>query len=344
MARVSSHEGLGTVCIRGALFELHSFILFVDISVVGIFITEMAKQVGKKFTWVIKDFSSLQTERYRSVPVLIGDCKWYLSIDPTKVNSLYMGLKVADSKPLPSGWRRYVKLLLYVAKKSSGTLAILKDNHLWFDQKTLGWGFSTIVPLTELLDEKEGFLANGELMIVAEVEVHEVFDTYYCSEESEGANASMCEMKPCDILNQSQESIDVNGFQVLPSQVNYVKHVFERHPDVAVGFLSKNQHLRKTSMNFLLSIIETLCQSLQDLSNEDLVDADTALTYLKDVGFKVDWLESKLDEVKKKKEKEESSLALLMKLKQFSDLNALVEEEEAGLSVTRTPLSFDDVV
>lgn len=84
--------------------------------------------------------------------------------------------------------------------------------------------------------------------------------------------------------------------------------IFERHPDIAVGFRSKNQLLRKTSMNFLLNLIKTLCQSLQDLSTEDLEDTDIALTYLKDVGFEVDWLEWILDDVKEKKDKEQSSL------------------------------------
>ena len=105
-------------------------------------------------------------------------------------------------------------------------------------------------------------------------------------------------------------------------------------------------------MDFLLSLIDTLCQSLEDLSNEDLVEADIALTYLKDAGFKVDWLEKKLDIVKDKKEKEQSSLARLqemedslLKLKQkCSDLEALVEKEEAELSAIRTPSSFDDVI
>ncbi|KAJ4896132.1 TRAF-like family protein [Raphanus sativus] len=280
----------------------------------------MAKQVGKQFTWVIEDFS-LQTEVYFSDPILIGDCQWFLFINPKEdnVNSLYMGLEVADPESLPSGWRRY---------------------------KKLSFGSSTNVPLTKLLDEKEGFQVDGELMIVAEVEVHQVVGTYDCSEESEEAYESF------DILNETQEYIDVNGFQVLPSQVEFARCIFERHPDIAVGFRSKNQLLRKTSMNFLLNLIETLGQSLQDLSSEDLEDADIALTDLKDVGFEVKWLESILDDVKEKKEKEESSLVrlremddTLLKLKQkCSDLDALVKEEKAELSATRTPLSYYDVV
>ncbi|KAL0714707.1 hypothetical protein Bca4012_021686 [Brassica carinata] len=255
----------------------------------------MAKQVGKKFTWVIEDFSSLHTETCSSAPVLIGDCKWFLLIHPKvdNVSSLSMGLEVADPESLPSEWRRY---------------------------KALKWKFPTGVPLTELLDEKEGFLVNGELMIVAEIEVHEVIGKSDCSEESEeGAPQQSMKIddgpKPCDvILNQTQESINVNGFQVLPSQVNSVKLIFERHPDIAVGFRSKNQQLRKISMNFLLSLIDTLCQSLQEISSEDLVDVEAALTYLKYVGFEVDWLERKLEQVKLLKDEEESCLARLLKL------------------------------
>ncbi|XP_033136010.1 MATH domain and coiled-coil domain-containing protein At3g58410 isoform X1 [Brassica rapa] len=347
----------------------------------------MANQVSKKFTWVIDDFS-MQSEMYSSVPVLIGDCEWYIFIDPKEenVNSLYMGLEVADPESLPSGWRRYVKLRLSVGNQYLGELALLNENHLWFDQKKLGYGFSTNVPLTKLLDESKGFLENGELKIVAEVEVAEVVGTYGCSEEYECAYQSPCEMMPDDgpkpLRNKTQESVDVNGFHVLPSQVEknlcsssnfflvftffqiskecsliclqvkFVRCIFERHPGIAVGFRSKNQLLRKTSMNFLLNLIETLCQSLQDLSNEDLEDADISLTYLKDVGFEVEWLGCILDDVKEKKEKEQSSLVRLremddssLKLKQkCSDLDALVKEEEAELSATRTPLSFYEVV
>ena len=102
-----------------------------------------------------------------------------------------------------------------------------------------------------------------------------------------------------------------------------------------------------------------MCQSLQELSNEDLFDADIALKYVKDVGFKVDWLEKNLEQVKEKKEKELSGLAMLqeteeklLKQKQkcaemealANEMEAIVNEQKAELSVTRTPLSFDDVV
>ncbi|XP_018445089.2 eukaryotic translation initiation factor 4G isoform X2 [Raphanus sativus] len=156
----------------------------------------------------------------------------------------------------------------------------------------------------------------------------------------------------CVFVKERNESMDINGFHVLSSQVESVRRLFERHPDIAIGFRAKNQLLRNSCMNSLLSLIETLCQPLEDLSNEDLVEADIALAYVKDLGFRVDWLDEKLDQVKEKKKKEVSGFAMLqeteeslLKLKRkCAELEALAEEQKAELSATRTPLSFDDVV
>ncbi|CAD5326170.1 unnamed protein product [Arabidopsis thaliana] len=219
----------------------------------------MAKAVDKKFCWEIKNFSSINSERCHSVPVVIGDCKWRLVAFPKgyKADYLSLYLEVADFKSLPSGWRRYTQ----------------------------------------------------------------------------------------EVAQQVKESIDVNGFQVLPSQVESVRRIFKKHPDIAVGFQVKNQHLRKTFMSFLVNVIETMCQSLQELSNEDLVEVDIALTYLKDAGFKVDWLEKKLDHVKEKKEKEQSGLVILQGIEQqLHELMHKCEEKKSEVLSVGAPLKFDDVV
>ncbi|CAA7060685.1 unnamed protein product [Microthlaspi erraticum] len=86
-----------------------------------------------------------------------------------------------------------------------------------------------MIPLTKLHNETEGFLVNGELIVAAEVEVLEVISTSVESEISVEASEPLSEMnlddgsKSCDCLNNAQQvnekSIDVNGFQVLPSQL-----------------------------------------------------------------------------------------------------------------------------
>ncbi|CAF2173119.1 unnamed protein product [Brassica napus] len=325
----------------------------------------MGTQVGKKFAWVIKNFSSLECKICYSAPVLIGDRKWRLYAYPKGDNCDYLSLylEVVDWKSLPSGWRRFVKLRLSVVKQSYDIDSVMKETHRWFDKKISCWGFP-LIPLTKLHDEREGFLEDGDLIVVAEVDVLEVVGTSDEPGESKDGSSNLKIITGDDGVPESNDylkikvasfgtgNMDINGFQVLPSQVESVKLIFERHPDIAVEFNAKNQHLRNACLSFLLSLVETLCQSLEKLSSEDLVEADIALTYLKDAGFKVDWMEKKLDQLKDKKEKEKSCLARLQeieenlqKLKQkCSELDVLAEEEKADLSTTRTALSFDDIV
>ncbi|KAG7561318.1 MATH/TRAF domain, partial [Arabidopsis thaliana x Arabidopsis arenosa] len=252
------------------------------------FITSVEKQVGKDFVWMLENFSFLNSEKCYSDPFVIGGVKWRLLAECDLV-SLYVHLCVADSQSFPS---EVVKVRLTIVNQQFEKLSILKDSEHCFDEQYPTLGYT--IPY-ELLVEDGGILVNGDLMVVADV------------------------IGASDIFEESipQRKLDVNGFHVLPSQVSKnlydmtsfhlqiqsVRRIFEIYPEIAVEFRAKNQHLRTTFMNFLLSLIETLYQPLEWLSNEDLVEADIALTYLKDSGFKVDWLEKKMDQVKEKKEK-----------------------------------------
>ncbi|KAG7634883.1 unnamed protein product [Arabidopsis thaliana] len=167
-------------------------------------------------------------------------------------------------------------------------------------------------------------------------------------------NTVACVTETCDYvlmeIQSDKETVDINGFVVVSSKAESVRRIFERHPDIAVEFRGKNQQLRNACMNFLLSLIETMCQSLEELSNEDLVEADVALTYLRDAGFKVDWLEKKLDQLKEKKEEEMSGLARLHEIEEnlvilkqkWSDLGALAEKEKADFVASKTEVSNNE--
>jgi len=90
-----------------------------------------------------------------------------------------------------------------------------------------------MLPLTKLHDEKEGFLVNGELMIVAEVDALGFIDPLNESEESEDPTQPLKKIKlnddgavSSDLLEEAsprKESMEVNGFQVLPSQVRNLR-------------------------------------------------------------------------------------------------------------------------
>ncbi|CAL9216961.1 unnamed protein product [Arabidopsis halleri] len=248
----------------------------------------------KKITWTIKNFSSLPSEKIYSDNFVVGDSKWRLVAYPKGIGdsinkSLSLFLAAADSESLPDGWKRHTQFRLTVVNQISEKLSQQEvGQQRWFDQKCASWGFQAMLPLTELLDKKGGFLVNGDVKIVAEVGVLEV-------------------VGKSDVLVETplvNESIDVNGFQVLPSQVESANNLFKKHPDIASKFRSKNPLLRTTYLNGLLSLTEIMCQSPEELSNVDLANAYSTLTCLTKAGFKLDWLEKKLKEVGETRVKE----------------------------------------
>ncbi|XP_010467068.1 PREDICTED: MATH domain and coiled-coil domain-containing protein At2g05410-like [Camelina sativa] len=297
----------------------------------------MEVKVDMTITWVIKNFSSLQS--FYSDNFVAGGCKWRLWAFPKGNKSAHhfsLYLDVSDKESLPIGWRRHAKFSLTVVNKYTEKLSRLRETQHWFEHKAPSWGFSELICLTEL-NAKEGFLVNGDLTVVAKIEVLEVVGKLDVSEES----------------SSIMETVDVNGFQVLPSQVECVKRFFDRHLAIASKFRPKNPYLKTAYMNFLLNLTQTLSQSPQELSNDDLSDAGASLAYLREAGFELDWLEKKLDEVKEKKKKEEACLARLRNMdeelqpfkKKCLDLEAQIDKEKKELLAARAPLSlYDDNV
>ncbi|CAL9245931.1 unnamed protein product [Arabidopsis halleri] len=324
----------------------------------------MGKEVDNKFTWVIKNFSSQQSTKIYSDEFVVEGCKWRLLAFPkgNGVEHLSLYLDVSGGQFLPDGWRRRADFHLSVVNQHSEELSLTKETQQWFDASACDWGFTSMFPLNKLHDKDGGFLVNGELKIVAEVSVLEVIGKLdvpaECEEttkvlsnveENDGAESSNDSLKEASSV---KESIDVNGFRVLPSQVETVSCIFERHPDIASEFRPRNQNLRSAYMNVLLSLIDTMCQPTQELSKDDLLDADAALAYLTDAGLNLNWLEEKLEEVSEKKEIEEAGENRVQEIEEelkelklkCSNLEAQLEKEKEYVSLARAPLSFDDVV
>ncbi|ESQ30823.1 hypothetical protein EUTSA_v10012015mg [Eutrema salsugineum] len=303
----------------------------------------MENQTDKKFiwvSWVIKNFSSLKSENVYSHQFEVGSCKWRLAAYPkgyNKDNHFCLYLHVADSEILPIGWKRHAKFSFTIVNQFSDKLSKLRESQKWFDQKSPSWGFPQMITLTEH-NAKEGFLVNDELIIVAKVDVLEVVGKLDVSEESSPVN----------------DTIYVKGFQVLPSQVESVNRLFEKHQDIASKFRPKNPFLKTAYMSLLLSLTQVLCQSPQKISEDDLAEQYAALAYLTDAGFELGWLEKKLDEVKEKKSKEEACLARLQEMEEqlkplkqkCSVVEADMDKGKVELLAARAPVSLydDDVV
>ncbi|CAH2080084.1 unnamed protein product [Thlaspi arvense] len=311
-----------------------------SIVLINIIITSMEKQVEKNFTWVIK-YPICLSDNCFSDPFLIAGCKWRLkAFKRENLELLYQYQGVADSQSLPSRWRRYVKLRLTIVNRLSEKLSTVTDSEFNFDEKSPMRMYPTVLP-PKLVAKDGGFLVNGEVMIVVEVVAHLVIGTL-------GQSHGFMFFLHRRWKNDHKSALYI----CFDSQVESVRRIFEKHPGIAADFRARNQRMRQACMSFMLSLIETLCQSLEELSNEDLVEADIALTYLKEAGFKVDWLEKKLGQLKENKEKEKSGLVRLQEIEeslaklklQCSEMDDLAEKEKSELSATRTALSLDHLV
>ncbi|XP_020882410.1 MATH domain and coiled-coil domain-containing protein At3g27040 [Arabidopsis lyrata subsp. lyrata] len=270
----------------------------------------MGNQADKKFTWVIKNFSSLGSNNVYSDVFEAGRCKWGLLAYPKGYNNIniydYFSLYiyVPNSKSLPSGWRRHAKFSFTMVTQIPGELSLQREAEYWFDQKNTTRGFQSMFLLSEIQSSHKGFLVNGEVKIVAEVDVLEVIGIVDVPE------------KP--------ESFDINGFQVPASQVDSVNSLFKKYPGFASKVCPKNPHLKKTYLNVVLSLNEIMCKSPDKLSNGDLADAYSALRYVTKAGFKLDWLEMKLKETGKTRLQEIEEDLKDLKVK-CADMNALLE-------------------
>lgn len=71
------------------------------------------------------------------------------------------------------------------------------------------------------------------------------------------------------------------------------------HPNCAVDVIPKNKGVKAAYMNLLLGLAGTLRKSPQSLS----INAQSELTELREAGFNLDWLNSKLEEVSLERKK-----------------------------------------
>lgn len=89
-----------------------------------------------------------------------------------------------------------------------------------------------------------------------------------------------------------------------------------KHPDTAVHFLPKNKLVKKAHMNTLLCLIKTLRKPPLSLSETELSNAYSELTKLTEVGFKLDWLKSKLEKASLERKKSVSDGSQVQQLKE----------------------------
>ncbi|KAG2243189.1 hypothetical protein Bca52824_094967 [Brassica carinata] len=219
------------------------------------------------FRFEIDNFSE-KKDIILSKTFVAGGCEWNLSAYPKgrvladDHFSLY--LDVANHTMLPTGWKRNVSFYFTLLNQSDKELCRSNIARcLVLDVKGTSWGFQKLFPLSKL--QEKGVLEKDRLII-------EVYINLIEADDGESRDVS-----------EKQETVDINGFKVLASQVNLVRKIFSEHPDIAVGLKSKNQVLKTAYMNVLIGLINTLNKPSHNHSETELTKADSELSELEDL-------------------------------------------------------------
>ncbi|XP_050281135.1 ubiquitin C-terminal hydrolase 12-like isoform X6 [Quercus robur] len=144
----------------------------------------MDDPISARFTWIIDNFSRLNTKMLYSDDFLVGGYKWRILVFPkgNNVDHLSMYLDVADSTNLPYGWSRYAQFSLSVINQIHNKYSIRKETQHQFNARESDWGFTSFMPLGELYDPGRGYLVNDTCIVEADVAVRRVVD--YWSHDS----------------------------------------------------------------------------------------------------------------------------------------------------------------
>ncbi|WZZ48283.1 hypothetical protein YC2023_048390 [Brassica napus] len=122
-----------------------------------------------------------------------------------------------------------------------------------------GWIYEKTLPLSKF--QEKGFLEKDKLIIEFYIQVVEAFN-------GEGGDVSNKKNK--------NKTVDINGFQVLASQVTKVRKIFTAHPDIALDFKPTIQEVKTAYMNVLLRNTTILSENATIRSENATILAELA--------------------------------------------------------------------
>ncbi|CAA7038143.1 unnamed protein product [Microthlaspi erraticum] len=259
---------------------------------------------------------------------------WYVTVYP-KGNGIgthmSMYLEVADPLSLPRGWSRDAIFRFLVVNQSSVLCSkSLKTKH-HFNEKKTNRGFKKALRLTKL--HNRGYLVDDKLIIEVHVLCYDAICFHPTKPLLNEKKKTVSLLKPnLDVVSveKKKDIDDVNSFQ---------SQVLAEHPDIAVGFKPKNQVVKTAYMTVLFDLIEKVNKPPHCHSETELSNIYIELSDLTEVGFKLDWLKSKLDEVSLERKKSNADSFRAQQLEErvknlelmFADLKAEVKQGEGQI-------------
>ncbi|CAG7911230.1 hypothetical protein HID58_039161 [Brassica napus] len=233
----------------------------------------------KALSWEIDDFSKrnnwIKSDNFSS-----GGCEWYAKVYPKGSGcSDHLSVFLCVVNPpnsLRPGWKRRAIFSFLLLNQSGQVLNRSPEERKYclFCAEVPSWGFRKALPLTKL-----GF-PEGVASYKLTVEVY---------------------IKVVEVVHQGKSTendiIDFHGSHIFASQVFSVANTVFQDPHYVEDFKPENQWVQPKYYMYLLGLVETLIKPPQSLSATELSNAQRDLTALKESGFKLDWLNSKLEEV-----------------------------------------------
>ncbi|CAA7062329.1 unnamed protein product [Microthlaspi erraticum] len=173
---------------------------------------DLIPKESKKITWVIKNFPSFQSESIHSDPFVVGGCKWSLEASPIgddEDNYLSLFLKVHDYESLPPGWRRHAGYHLTILNHQDPDKNLQQDCVIkaWYNENAHFWDHTFILPLDKLVAQDSGFLVNGELKIVAKIDL---FESIGVSVTEETTMSTVTETKKVKFMTDAGLELDLD--------------------------------------------------------------------------------------------------------------------------------------
>ncbi|XP_019101976.1 PREDICTED: MATH domain and coiled-coil domain-containing protein At2g42470-like [Camelina sativa] len=296
------------------------------------------------FRFEIDNFSEKKAEI--SSPIFIsGGCEWFITVHPKGCpieDYLSVYLHVANHDSLRTGWKIRANYSFTVLNQSLRELKRTTEACDLFCAVVPGWGYPKVLPVVKLQEEgyfekkKPSFSSSqfsgwGQDKLIIQVEIKVVEDVH--EEELTG-----------------KEMLDFNGFPILYTQLASVSKIFVNHMDFAECFRPKDKGVKTAYMNLLLSLIETLCKPPLSFSETELSNARNELNELTEAGFKLDWLEAKLDEVSLERKNATANSYRVEELEaRIKNLELTLSDLKVELNKEKKTkfteiLSFDDIV
>ncbi|KAH0913657.1 hypothetical protein HID58_036978, partial [Brassica napus] len=234
-------------------------------------------QMEHTLSWVIENFSE-KNDVIRTADFSISGCEWCVCVHPKGTagsDHLCLYLHVVNTDSLSLGWKRRASYCFVLLNQSGKELFRSAEDSrcTLFCSEILSWGYNKTLPLSKL--QEKGFLKKNKLTIKIYIKVLEVVHQGKSTEN---------------------EMLDYRGFQIPASQIVLLNKNVPYDPNHSVDFEPENQAV-KTKYRNLLRIVETLSKPPQSLSLAQLCKAQSEVNALEEAGFKLDWLNSKIEEL-----------------------------------------------